>query len=139
MYARFGVFIGGCLITVGIILSIVAGVMNPCNFTEGICYPDYSPMALLMISLFAGIIIIIMSLHKLDRSNVHGQDAITAAPKYDFCPNCGFKMERDGDTCPNCATPLRVPVEFFNYCFNCGRKIQRDWVACPYCSILLKN
>ena len=47
------------------------------------------------------------------------------------CPKCGFEIENDWVTCPQCNHSLQQPID---YCTNCGKKIQADWKVCPYCS-----
>jgi GTPase SAR1 family protein/RNA polymerase subunit RPABC4/transcription elongation factor Spt4 len=51
-----------------------------------------------------------------------------------FCPKCGYKVEKTWKSCPTCSSLLLDKSIIKQYCINCGKKIQSDWKTCPYCS-----
>ncbi len=69
-----------------------------------------------------------------DKINVQTGDISIGGGERNYCPNCGFKTEKDWNTCPNCTTSLIRPTEENNYCAYCGKKVQSEWKVCAYCS-----
>jgi len=53
---------------------------------------------------------------------------------YNYCPNCGYKVEKEWKSCPKCDISLKKDMKGKIYCTNCGKKIQVDWRTCPYCT-----